>query len=573
MSEDNPDTNGGGCCGGCLKKRKGCCNTRREPLEFPSWVYISLNPCRIMETATYLGLIVMFLTIFTYATFSFENWEEIQQNVGKSWDAKKAKLDAMQAQANLASKYQDKVDIDVNGSVNYLKSSSFGKLMGMNFAFVVIMCGATIFISSKFLKYIVFVFIWVAIFSLTVCGFVGAYMFLDEYDGKPVDDWIRWGTPTLFSIALLVGYICVRSTIKFAVACLDSGLDFFWESCICSSLWVAWFLMCHGLWAFTCAAAYMYFKYRNNGQPAHKNDILFTKFNSGGPDQYGTVCICLLFCYLWGKTYIEYFSDVVYAGAIARKILHGERGTFLESIKIAITKLNGTVSFASFYIAIIKTLKYVLEPKEPTELSMMHGIPFYFFIMSWYNKFGAKYLKVFFQCLETVCNYINCYALIVASIYGDTLCGSGLRLFDLGLLKTLTNDVVVEFIIFLIIFFNSCLTSMIALVFCYFGCAPLNIVPAPNKELLFVVVFIVFFMSFLLCKCVFDPIIVLSRTTFVLHELEPELFAQHDPEHFAEFGHAVGIIKNDDETEYDKELIDMMGDYNSGSESKEHYEI
>jgi hypothetical protein len=87
----------------------------------------------------------------------------------------------------------------------------------------------------------------------------------------------------------------------------------------------------------------------------------------------------------------------------------------------AITKLNGTVSFASFYIAVIETLKYVFEPKEPTELSMMHGIPFYFFIMSWYKKFGAKYLKVFFQFLETVCNYINCYALIVASIYGGNI--------------------------------------------------------------------------------------------------------------------------------------------------------
>ena len=84
----------------------------------------------------------------------------------------------------------------------------------------------------------------------------------------------------------------------------------------------------------------------------------------------------------------------------------------------AITKLNGSVSFASFYISLIKTLKYVFEPKEPSEPSILHGIPFYFFLQGWYNKLGAKYLKCFFLILEKICDFINHYALIVASIYG-----------------------------------------------------------------------------------------------------------------------------------------------------------
>jgi hypothetical protein len=44
------------------------------------------------------------------------------------------------------------------------------------------------------------------------------------------------------------------------------------------------------------------------------------------------------------------------------------------------------------------------------------------------------------------------------------------------------------------------------------------------------------------------------------------LFAQHDPEHFAEFGHVIKHTKGDDEAEYTKESVDMMDDYNSGSE-------
>ena len=42
---------------------------RREPLEFPKCVYISLNPCRIIEAVMFLGFLAMVVTVFVYAIF------------------------------------------------------------------------------------------------------------------------------------------------------------------------------------------------------------------------------------------------------------------------------------------------------------------------------------------------------------------------------------------------------------------------------------------------------------------------------------------------------------------------
>jgi hypothetical protein len=74
----------------------------------------------------------------------------------------------------------------------------------------------------------------------------------------------------------------------------------------------------------------MYFKYRKEGKPANENDM----FKEMETKNYLIINVLLLLSYFWGKTYIEYFSDVGYAGAIARKILRGEKGNFLESIKM-----------------------------------------------------------------------------------------------------------------------------------------------------------------------------------------------------------------------------------------------
>ena len=48
-----------------------------------------------------------------------------------------------------------------------------------------------------------------------------------------------------------------------------------------------------------------------------------------------------------------------------------------------------------------------------------------------------------------------------------------------------------------------------------------------------------------------------ARTTFVLHELEPDLFLENDPEHFAEFGdHVRKHLKDLDDDEMEAQQHD-----------------
>ena len=61
-------------------------------------------------------------------------------------------------------------------------------MMALNVTFILIMCGVTIFIATKFLACIINVFIGSSIFLLTAGSFLGAYIFLGDWN-----PWLRWG--------------------------------------------------------------------------------------------------------------------------------------------------------------------------------------------------------------------------------------------------------------------------------------------------------------------------------------------------------------------------------------------
>jgi len=104
-----------GCAGCCDRNGRCCLKNHRKPFEYPNWVYITPNPCRIIETATILGLITMFITVIVYASFTLDNLDDIQKNMAEVWYANEGKLEALQDQVN--SNPQDK------RSIYYLKST------------------------------------------------------------------------------------------------------------------------------------------------------------------------------------------------------------------------------------------------------------------------------------------------------------------------------------------------------------------------------------------------------------------------------------------------------------------
>ena len=103
------------------------------------------------------------------------------------------------------------------------------------------------------------------------------------------------------------------------------------------------------------------------------------------------------------------------------------------------TKLTGTVSFAAFNVAVAKTLSYILKPKDISEPTIFHALPFYFFIAEIYKNIVGRYISCVFVCIEKCLDFINHYALLISAIYGKTLIGSALQLLEVGILSNFQN--------------------------------------------------------------------------------------------------------------------------------------
>ena len=78
---------------------------------------------------------------------------------------------------------------------------------------------------------------------------------------------------------------------------------------------------------------------------------------------------------------------------------------------------------------------------------------------------------------------------------------------------------------------------------------------------------IFFCYGYVVNQILFDPILALSRTTFICYEFEPKLFEENQPEFYESFGDAVRNLPDDRKIQPDSELTwsqqEIIGDENA----------
>lgn len=130
----------------------------------------------------------------------------------------------------------------------------------------------------------------------------------------------------------------------------------------------------------------------------------------------------LFFAWCWGSITISYIVHAVCAGVMGTWYFGTSRKrTVRDALARACTLNLGSIVFAAFIVAIIKTLKYLADSMEESAKKDGNG--------------GAACLycclSVMLRCVEAIVDYINHYAIIRVAIYGESFCTAGQRTWQL----------------------------------------------------------------------------------------------------------------------------------------------
>lgn len=509
----------------CLSRRHHV--PRKEILTYPKWVFLNRAPCRIIETLSYILLLAICIGIFIYAAFAYKNWEMIATNVSL--------VCLINIQELVGS---DGVD-DIDEAMEYLTSTKFLVIFYANSVLAIFLCTVCFSLAPKW-KGLMCTFVIFSITGIVTISAIYSYYFLAEWHMYFLEEWYLLGhcaIPCFILSHLIVKFSCAYKTLNFALESSISGFYFFHHTWASSIVCVIVNFLMHVSWLFMCTNAYMYIQFQRNDQ--FESMPINTLFNVHNDVIFYCICGILVMCYFIGKSVISNSVNSIYSGAIARVLLTNDPSIYTESTIVTICKLGGTISFSSFNFGCIEILKSLVEPKNGKEPSMLHIIPFYYFFANWYKYFIENYCHCCVQFINNYLDFATPYSLVASVIYGDTLCASGMMLSEVSILNILRQDEAVEFIMFFITISNAILTSAICVFISeygiYLGYDIEIIEPINNKIISFIILCSTFLFTYFLSKVIFEPIITLVRTTFVIYELEPEMFQKNANAYFQHF--------------------------------------
>jgi len=241
-------------------------------------------------------------------------------------------------------------------------------------------------------------------------------------------------------------------------------------------------------------------------------------------------------CAYWGHYFFSYFNIAVYGGAIGRHCLTDDQDTFnicsdfRKSLHAATFVLIGPIIFGSFIIALIEAIIYVLTPRKEDEEHPLSGVPLIgpgFTVLSQgYSYVMNNYLICILKCLKEILQYITEYAVVICTIYGDTLCASAIKMTNMNMFDILINDGVTAFIVFMIVNIVSLSNAGIAWLICKNGLhiGDFHIEPAPQEQFAQFAAIAIYLISYVINNTLFGPIRIFSRSCLVCYTFEKDTF-------------------------------------------------
>merc|ERR1712098_964286 len=311
-----------------------------------------------------------------------------------------------------------------------------------------------------------------------------------------------------------------KQHLELAKMCIELSFAYLSRAIWFVSIWSILIITLKVTWVFLCLAAFLSISAGENNLFDSK---IFTMF-------------WFVLCAYWGHYFFSYFNIAVYGGAIGRHCLSDEQenfnicSDFRKSIHAATFVLIGPIIFGSFCIALIEAIVYALMPRKEDEEHPLSGLPVIgpgFTVLSQgYSYVMNNYLICILNCLKEILQYITAYAVVICTIYGDTLCASAIRMTNMNMFDILANDAVTAFIVFMIVNIVSLTNAGITWLICKNGLhiGNFEIEPAPEEQFTQFSAVAIYLISYVINSTLLGPIRTFSRSCLVCYTFEKDAF-------------------------------------------------
>lgn len=218
-----------------------------------------------------------------------------------------------------------------------------------------------------------------------------------------------FGGIILFGMALLFALMihCCRDRIAFTAKCLRAVSTIYQKQ-------PGIFMVCLGvvlmqvIWVFLMVLAFI--------------PLVFTSNDPDGAGGGGAAVFLIFFSFFWGSQVISNILHMTCAGVLGRWYFNQEvEQAVSKSFGQACTSYFGTICFGSLLIAIIQTMKTMLEQAKSQGEQSGNGAA----------AIGAMIAICLLDCIESLVRLFNTFAFIVTAIYSLPFCDAGKKVIDI----------------------------------------------------------------------------------------------------------------------------------------------
>merc|ERR1712098_571247 len=191
---------------------------------------------------------------------------------------------------------------------------------------------------------------------------------------------------------------------------------------------------------------------------AHENKDLARERGESGNYAYLILVVSMLVMF-WGSITIGYIVHAICAGVMGTWYFGTSRKrTITDAVVRALTVNLGSISFAAFLVAIIKTLEAICGDMKDKAIANRNA--------------GAAILACMMQCilrwLGEMLNYFNTLAIVRVAVYGESFCTAAKR--TMNMMKYRGMDQIINDDLSGMPVWLGCFIVYMASVPCLFGC-------------------------------------------------------------------------------------------------------